>query len=409
MKNLICNRENRPINGGDTNVLGKRFLGLFVAAVFLLAGGTVFTACERGVEKEASAVATKYHCPMHPTYTSDRSGDCPICGMRLVPIKAQESAATPREKTPLFYRNPMDPPGAHRLFREDKWYVPVFAEEGTNALGTNVPSGRSSVQISEEREQLIGVKTSSVARQDISKLVRASGRIAYDPDLYSALVEYREALKSRNKAIDSPWSDVRERTEGLISSSRLRLQQMGLSDSQIDRLGRAKGDPTNLLLGQKGGTVWVYAQIYEYESGLVKAGQKMEISSVAYPGRSFIGQVVAVDTILNPETRTLRVRGEVPSEGMLKPEMYVEVSIPVFLGRRLAAPQEAVMDTGTRKIAFVKIGPGRFEPRVVTVGQEAENVVEVLDGLSEGEEVVTSANFFIDSESKLRAAAGATQ
>jgi Cu(I)/Ag(I) efflux system membrane fusion protein len=76
--------------------------------------------------------------------------------------------------------------------------------------------------------------------------------------------------------------------------------------------------------------------------------------------------------------------------------------IPVLLGRRLAVPQEAVMDTGTRKIAFVKTGPGRFEPRVVTVGQEAEDVVEVLGGLAEGEEVVTSANFLIDSESKLR-------
>lgn len=338
----------------------KKYFGVCVVTVFLVAGGTVFTACKRGVETAAKAA---YHCPMHPTYVSDRPGDCPICGMRLVPMEAAEDTAA----------------------------------------GIGV-SDRSPVQISEEREQLIGVKTSPVVFREISPLVRASGRIAYDPDLYSALVEYRETLKSRRKAKDSPWPDVRERTEGLVSSSRLRLQQMGLSDSQIDRLGRAKGNPTNLLLAQKGGTLWVYADIYEYEIGLVKTGQKMEMTSVAFPGRSFTGQVVAVDTILNSETRTLRVRGEVPSEGLLKPEMYVEVRIPVSLGRRLAVPQEAVMDTGTRKIAFVKTGPGRFEPRVVTVGQEGEDVVEVLSGLAEGDEVVTSANFLIDSESKLRAA-----
>lgn len=343
----------------------KKYFGVVVATVFLIAGGTVFYACERGVEKAANAAT--YHCPMHPTYVSDRPGDCPICGMRLVPIEPKEAGA----------------------------------------VDTGV-SGLSTVHISEEREQLIGVKTSPVVLREISKLVRASGRIAYDPDLYSALVEYRETLKSQRKAKKSAWADVRERTEGLISSSRLRLQQMGLSGSQIDRLARATGDPTNLLLGQKGGSVWVYADIYEYEIGLVKTGQKMEISSVAFPGRSFFGRVAAVDTILNPETRTLRVRGEVPTEGLLKPEMFVEVGIGVPLGRRLAVPQEAVTDTGTRKIAFVKTGPGRFEPREVSVGQEAEEGVEILSGLTEGEEVVTSANFLIDSESKLKAALSQT-
>lgn len=338
----------------------NKYFGVCVATVFLFAGGTVFTACKRGVETAAKAAA--YHCPMHPTYVSDRPGDCPICGMRLVPIENKSEGET----TPTADRSP--------------------------------------VVISEQREQLIGVKTSPVVRREISKLVRASGRIAYDPDLYSAVVEYREALKSLGKAKSSPWADVRERTEGLVSSSRLRLQQMGLSDSQIDRLGNAKGDPTNLLLGKKGGSVWVYAQIYEYEIGLVQAGQTMEIASVAFPGRSFTGRVVAVDTILNPETRTLRVRGEVPSEGLLKPEMYVDVKMVVPMGRRLAVPEEAVMDTGTRKIAFVKTAPGRYEPRDVTAGQEAEEGVEILSGLTEGEEVVTSANFLIDSESKLKAA-----
>ena len=227
----------------------KKYLNVCFAAVFLFAGAAVFSACKRGVETAAKAAA--YHCPMHPTYVSDRPGDCPICGMRLVPLEAKPEG----EEKPA--------------------------------------SDRSPVTLSGEREQLIGVKTSPVVRRDLSKLVRASGRIAYDPDLYSAVVEYREALKSLEKAKSSPWADVRERTEGLVSSSHLRLQQMGLSDSQIQRLGRAKEDPTNLLLGQKGGSVWVYAQIYEYEIGLVQSGQVMDVDSVAYPGHRFTGRVVA--------------------------------------------------------------------------------------------------------------------
>ncbi len=382
----------------------KRYFGICLATVFLLMGATVFTACKRGVEKAANAAAAKYHCPMHPTYVSDRAGDCPICGMRLVPMEAPESVSTPKEKKLLFYRNPMNPEVTSPVPMKDEMgmdYVPVYNDDG---VSDSPVSGLSTVHISEEREQLIGVKTSPAVRRELSKFVRASGRIAYDPDLFAAVVEYREALKSQKKASKSSWNDVKERSEGLLSASHLRLQQMGLSHSQIDRLGRAKGDPLNLLLGQKGGAVWVYAEIYEYEVGLVNVGQSMDVTSVAFPGKVFRGKVSAVDTILNPETRTLRVRGEVLADGLLKPEMYVEVTLPVSLGRRLTVPEEAVMETGTRKIAFVKTGPGRFEPREVSVGQEGEGVLEVLSGLTEGEEVVTSANFLIDSESKLKAA-----
>jgi Cu(I)/Ag(I) efflux system membrane fusion protein len=392
----------------------KTFLGVLLSVTLLLAGGGIFSACQSRSEKGANAPVAKYHCPMHPTYVSDRPGDCPICGMRLVPIESETSPLTgapssvhPKEKNPLYYRNPMNPGVTSPVPMKDEMgmdYVPVYEEDLEGTAGKADVPGLAPVHFSAEREQLIGVKTSPVVRRDMSKVIRASGRIAYDPDLYSAVVEYREALKSRENVKNSPWADVRERTDGLISASVLRLRQMGLSDAQIDRLGEAKRDPTNLLLASKGGAVWVYAQIFEYESGLVKPGQRMTITSVAFPGRTFHGRVAAVDTILDPETRTLRVRGEVPADGVLKPEMYVDVLIPIPLGQRLAVPEEAVMNTGTRHIAFVKTGVGRFEPREVTVGQEAEEAVEVLAGLKEGEEVVTSAQFLIDSESKLKAA-----
>jgi Cu(I)/Ag(I) efflux system membrane fusion protein len=396
----------------------KKHILISLSGILLLGGAVFFTACGRGSEKgtntAGSSHAAKYHCPMHPTYVSERAGDCPICGMRLVPIESEENHAASipgnptgvQEKRLLYYRNPMDPRITSPVPMQDGMgmdYVPVYEEDAAEMRESTVP-GLAPIRFPAEREQLIGVKTSAVVRREISKVIRASGRIAYDPDLYSAVVEYREALKSKVNVQKSPWAEVRERTDGLISASVLRLRQMGLSDSQIDRLGRAKRDPTNLLLATEGGSVWVYADVFEYESGLVKNGQEMEITSVAFPGRTFHGKIVAVDTILNRETRTLRARGEVPSAGLLKPEMYVDVKIPISLGQRLTVPEEAVMRTGTRNIVFVKTAPGRFEPREVVVGQEGEDAVEVLSGIEEGEAVVTSANFLIDSESKIKSA-----
>ncbi|MBK8871786.1 MAG: efflux RND transporter periplasmic adaptor subunit [Elusimicrobia bacterium] len=248
-----------------------------------------------------------------------------------------------------------------------------------------------------------------MARRTLGKLVRASGRVAYDPDLYNAIVEYLEALKSREKLKDSPWPDVRERSDALIKSSTLRLRQMGLSRTQINAMTSESVDPTNLLLSETGGSVWVYAQIYEYEAGTVKAGQTMEVTSLAFPGRNLKGRVVAVDTVLDPETRTLRARGEIQNpEGLLKPEMFVDTVIHVDLGRKLALPEEALIDTGTRQFVFVQKSPGKFEPRPVKVGRKTEEYYEILSGLKEGEEVVTSGNFLIDSESRLKAALSQT-
>ena len=131
----------------------------------------------------------------------------------------------------------------------------------------------------------------------------------------------------------------------------------------------------------------------------------MEVTSRAAPGRRFSGKVASVDAIMNADTRTLRVRAEVADPaGLLKPEMYVDAAIHVDLGRRLAVPDADVIDTGERKIVYASLGGGKYAPREITVGREAEGYDEVLEGLSEGDMVAASANFLIDSESKLKAA-----
>ncbi|OGR85092.1 MAG: hypothetical protein A2901_02330 [Elusimicrobia bacterium RIFCSPLOWO2_01_FULL_54_10] len=342
----------------------KRFAIFTLVTAGLAGGGFYLWKIYRHTGHEtAPAAKTIYHCPMHPTYISDKPGDCPICGMKLVLIE----------------------------------------EEKHEAAVSDLPEGRAPVSLTQERQQLIGVRTSSVSMRDMEIIVRASGRVAYDPDLYNAIVEHVEALKAKEKTKGSPMAEVHERADSMVRSSGLRLRQMGLSQPQIDEMTRKTKTPTNLLLSEKGGAMWIYAQIYEHEAGLVKSGQMMDVISSANPGRTLSGKVIAVDTILNPETRTLRVRGEIPNpEGLLQPEMYVDALIHVNLGNKLAVPKEAVLDSGQRKIIFVEESPGRFTPREIRIGKEAESFYEVVSGVVEGENVVVSANFLLDSESRIK-------
>ncbi len=349
---------------------------LGVLAVVSMTALTI-SSCKSKGEHDGHQQQSLYHCPMHPTYTADKPGDCPICGMKLVLVEEEQHEAAINE-TAVDDKKPSE-----------------------------IPGDRAPVSLSQERQQLIGVRTSSVTIHNLEILVRASGRVAYDPDLYNAIVEHVEALKTREKVKESPLPEVHERADALIRSSGLRLRQMGLSQSQIDEMTRKTKSPTNLLLSERGEgeLVWIYAQIYEYEASLVKPGQMMEVTSSANPERTLKGRVIAVDTILNPETRTLKVRGQVPnSEGLLRPEMYVDAIIHVDLGNKLAVPKEAVVDSGTRKIIFIEESPGRYNPREIKIGKAAENYYEVVSGVKEGEKLVVSANFLIDSESRLKSA-----
>jgi Cu(I)/Ag(I) efflux system membrane fusion protein len=305
--------------------------------------------------------------------------------MRLVP----DEDAAPREPGKiLFYRNPMRPDVTSPVPMKDEMgmdYVPVREGE----LSAPATPGQAAVEADPGRAQLIGVRTAPVERKVLSVTVRASARVAHDPELYAALEDYREARRSGSAAVSR--------------SAELNLRRMGLSSEQVEAFWRGR-PATELLLGGREG-VWIYAQVYAYEAGLVKPGQPIEVTAAAFPGRAWTGRVAAVDAVLDADSRTLRVRARVPDpDGLLRPEMYVDASLRAPLGTALAVPREAVMDTGSRRIVFVETAPGRYAPRQPRLGREADQDVEVLDGLSEGEKVVVSGNFLIDSESKLRAA-----
>ena len=154
--------------------------------------------------------------------------------------------------------------------------------------------------------------------------------------------------------------------------------------------------------------VWVNAEIYEYEIPYLKVDDKVDVADVElsyYPGEIFNGKITYIYPYLNPTARTVKVRVELPNQDYkLKIDMYAKVNFKIDFGTKLALPVEAVLDSGKRQIVFVDKGDGLFEPREVKLGVRVENFYEVLSGVSEGEEVVVSGNFLIDSESRLKAA-----
>ncbi|MBA2251531.1 MAG: FixH family protein [Nitrospirales bacterium] len=254
----------------------------------------------------------------------------------------------------------------------------------------------------------------------------------YSPDLVSTQDEYLLALRTQQKVKDSPLPEVHEQAEELVQASRERLRLWTVSDQQLNELVRRGKANTYITISSpntgyvidkkvfKGmfvepqmqlytiadlSTVWINAEIYEFEVPFVKVGQTGKVTFTAYPGRAFYGRVSYIYPFLNPESRTVKVRLELPNAEMqLKPEMYGDVEIQINRGYQVAIPEQAVLDSGTRKLVFLVRGEGLFEPREVTVGSKIGSLYEVQEGLEVGDRIVTSGNFLIDSESKLMAA-----
>lgn len=305
---------------------------------------------------------TLYTCPMHPQIRQDHPGQCPICGMNLVPV-------------------------------ED-----VSHDESSSETSPDTHAG---FKLSAERRQMIGVKSKSVERKIVFKTIEASGRVAFDPELFTAQQEYFEALKQQQLVRQSPVSEAKQSANQMVNAARMRLRVLGLSEPEIDRL--SKKGPNSLLATQAGEDSWIYAEVYEMDLPYVKPGLEAEIFGSAFEGDSLKGKIVSVDRVLNPTTRTAKVRILVKDlHTKLRPETYVNVSIQSPLGEQIVVPFDAVFDTGKQAWVFVTDGEGSFEPRKISIKFRANDDVAIAHGLKEGEKIVTSANFLIDSESRLK-------
>jgi membrane fusion protein, copper/silver efflux system len=368
----------------------------------------------------------------------------------------------------LYYRNPMGLPDTSPVPKKDAMgmdYVPVHEGEDSRA-------DPGTVTMSADRVQHLGVRTQPVATRDLARTVRAVGTLqvnerhqytvapkfegwieklnvnvtgqpvvkgqplmeVYSPELVSAQQEYaiaRKGLENMPEGDNTAQAGLRR----LADSSLARLRNWGISEAQLEQLQHSPGGRRTLVIGSPASgvvlekkavegmrftpgemlyriadlsTLWLIAEVFEQDLGLVKVGEAAHIRVNAYPDRPFDGRVSYIYPSVNPDTRTAQVRIELAnSHGLLKPAMYASVELDAGGGAPvLAVPDSAVLDSGTRKLVLVERAPGKFEPREVKTGGRGGGYVEVLEGVKAGESVVVAANFLIDAESNLKAALG---
>ncbi|HBZ54067.1 MAG TPA: efflux RND transporter periplasmic adaptor subunit [Syntrophobacteraceae bacterium] len=254
----------------------------------------------------------------------------------------------------------------------------------------------------------------------------------YSPELLSTQRELLIAKRAKDSLGTSAFPEISANAQSLYEATRDRLRLWDISDGQIRELEK-RGTPTrtmtlfapvegfvltrNALRGQRItpemelytiadlSTIWVLADIYEYEVPLIHLGQPATMTFPYFPGKTFTGKVTFIYPQLDNQTRTLKVRLQFPNvDHQLKPDMYASVSFPIDYGRKLAVPESAVLDSGTRQIVFIAREDGHFEPRTVQLGAKVNDRFIIESGLTVGEKIVTSGNFLIDSESQLKAA-----
>ncbi len=372
---------------------------IVTAAAVLVVGWIILWPKDRGQYHHEHS-GDVYYCPMHPNYTSNKPGNCPICNMKL---EKRETTPVPAKKV-LYWTDPMIPgykasgPGKSPMGMD---LTPVYEEAKTEGGGME---GHASISLDSAKQRLIGIKTQKVGVHGLTKTIRASGIVAHDMELYQTEAEYLQAIAALKKAKSSNIPEVIEQAQEVVTTVRMRLVHMGFNDGLIEELARKNEPDHSLLLGDTG-PIWVYAYIYQYELPYIDVGTPVKVEVPSFAQETFEGMVRAVDPMVAAMTRTVRVRILVKdAKGVLKPDMYVNARIDVDLGEILAVPQEAVFHTGTKDIVFVDAGHGIFRPQEITLGTEAEGFFEVKSGLKKEESVVTSGNFLIDSESRLKAA-----
>ena len=418
-----------------------------------------------GSPVQESAARQQYTCGMHPEIISDEPGYCPICGMKLTPIRQETSQTTSGERKIAYWVAPMDPtyirnePGKSPMGMD---LVPVYEDEVAGsiikidpvtsqnmglkmAVAEKMPLTRTVTTVAHidyDEEKLYGVN-SKVAGWIEKLYVDYEGQSVargdpiveiYSPELVAAEQEYLSALTNYNNLKETSLSSAREGATDLLNAAKDRLLLWDVSEKQIAELEKTgvvkktlalyssadgvvikrmvvEGDKVspgmNLFKVADLSRVWALAHVYEYELPFVKMGQKVELSLPYLPGNSLSGKISFIYPYLDNKTRDVQIRIEIPNRNMLlKPNMYADARIESSLpGERLQIPNEAVIRSGLRNLVFVSLGEGKFMPREVELGvQGQDDMIEVLSGLSSGDVVVTSSQFMLDSESRLREA-----
>lgn len=361
-----------------------------------------------------------YTCSMHPSVKGEQPGSCPICGMDLTPVTEDELATG----TIIVDEKARRRIGVTLATVDKKpLIVPVRAvgEVAYDETALHDVSLRMSGWAQDLRVDETGQR---VRRGQVLFSL-------YSPELFAAQLEYLNARRAIGRAPEGSHT-LRATSKSLAAAARQRLRLLGMSSAQIDTLARrgkawenvpivapASGYviEKNVVDGARveAGTrvyrianldrVWIEAQVYESDLPYVSVGQKVEVTLPYAPGRTYQGTVDHIYPYLETSTRTATVRVVLANpELSLRPKMYANITFEADLGQRLVVPQSAVLYAGPRRLVFVQVSDNKLKPQEVTLGAKSGDYYEVVSGLEAGDIVVTSGNFLIASESRLKSA-----
>jgi Cu(I)/Ag(I) efflux system membrane fusion protein len=428
--------------------MNTRMISLaLMLAVLALAAGCEKTAAPGETVKQHALkhVDATYVCPMHPDVRSDEPGACPVCGMFLVKVEPDPVDASGEQQV-LYYRHPHDPAITSPTPRKDEMgmdFVPVYGEQG------------SLVTISPSVEQNLGVRTAVAVRGSLQRTIDTVGAVEYDGSSITHLHTRAEGWveKTSLKAVGDPvrkgqvlfelysptletaqqeFLTAMERGGRLLDASRRRLAALGVDEDQVEELARTgKVAPRIAVRAPHNGVVkdlsvregmyvmpamelaaladfsrmWVIAEVFPQQAGWLSVGLPAQIIVTGTPGLTLQGKVNYVYPEMAAQTRTVTVRIEVSNaSAYLLFNQYVDVRIFAAPGNDvLYVPSEAVMRTGKDNRVLLAHSGGRFESRSVTPGMRSDGFTEILDGLQEGDKVVVSGQFLLDSEASFKA------
>lgn len=370
-----------------------------------------------------------YVDPMHPAYKSDKPGFAPDCGMKLQPVYAAEG--------PGGMPSGMAMPGTVHISPDRQQLIGV--KYGTVEYTRGSRTIRTVGKIAYDETRIARVHTKIDGWID-RVFVNFTGDVVekgrplltlYSPEMLASEQEFLLALRAKDVMQHSTMADMPAYSESLLEATRKRLELWDLSEPQIEEIARRRQPVKNITIEAPISgyvtarnafpsqritpetelytivdlsKVWVMADVFEYEAPLMQIGQPAAVTLSYYPGRAFRGRVSYIQPQVDPVTRTVKVRVELANPAnVLKPEMFADVELPIAMPERLTVPAEAVLDAGQTKTVFVDRGDGYFEPRQVETGERLDDRIEIHKGLKAGERIVTSGNFLIDSESRLRA------
>ncbi|HEX3445333.1 MAG TPA: efflux RND transporter periplasmic adaptor subunit [Chthoniobacterales bacterium] len=439
----------------------SRFYFTFVILASALVPLVLNSCSKPAAQTAANANVDYWTCTMHPSVHSKDPGKCPICSMDLVPV--MKKAALKSEN--------MAQKGETKSATSPGSMEGMNMGSGGKAQGES--SGSTEFTVPVERQQQIGVTYATAKKRPIELSIRSVGILesdtsksfdyvarvdgyvqdlkvdspgqdvmkgqplltVYSPDLHSTEQELVNLLNDRDRGGGSRASN-----DQLIDASKRRLKLWNVSDQEIATLEKSRQPSDQLMLrspfdgvvnevmGRPGmnvkmgdklvsvldlSTLWVWAEFYENEIGLLKTGQTIDVSLPAFPNQTFQGKIAVINPMIDAAKRTSRVRIDIPNpKAQLRPGMYANVEVKIDDGEGLTIPVQAALPTGERMLVFLDRGEGKLLPRYVQVGrsfttfdgQEQGSYYQVLKGLQEGDRIVSSANFLIDAESQVQGA-----